>query len=752
MDYRLKENRFKLFKDFYWFHTKYKIHPGLVYLYLPEITKGMTKEQKYWTAFLEGCTQNPNTVYAILKFFPNRPQTLEEMQNFEAFCNDCYHLLEYDTDRIHYKGKLYKQLVEYNKLIGASQEKVFEQDLYDADPKKYFTKVFEFVLNKVWGFGRMSTWSYVEFIKICCNLNYEYWDFYMRDQESSMSMRNGLFILYGRDDLHVWKELPDNPKAHTKEQMEWAEQEVRALLDYLKTQYTDIQVTGETLESALCAFKNMFRGRRYPNIYTDMSYDRIKKAESLWGDKVDFTIFWKIRAENLPLELLKEYNYNGYIREPSQVAVNLDKQMYFRNTGMPLYLGLFYPEYKIENQLEFTSLAPVSNNVKAPTEVVRKSMEKMDVKWSKEPFTKEERTYIRYNAFYTQKNKGTTIYKDLGFDKDWASKMWELTPIELKTDSEGRQMWFKREDYFAPLGYAGINGAKLRQAMYLAEKQVKGKDWDCILTGATSISPQLPMTCALAKYYGLECIGLSSAETSDMLEISKGFGGKFTKTAVGYNTYIQQQLMKLKETMESEGRKPFVFHYGLTIDFENSTPEEIKEFYGVGANQVRSLGNTKIEDLIIALGSSNSSVAVMYGIMKYYKELNLKRVHLVGVGPSTLDKLKSRLEILAGYEGIDIKDVFCGAIGVETYEEAVDGSHTIPSIKVEFYDTFSKKIWEYADRIYERFDDIDLHYTYEGKEMRFIKLFKPELIKDTTCFWIIGGPVDKKVLAKYYNK
>lgn len=750
MDYRLKENRFKLFKDFYWFHTKYKIHPGLVYLYLPEITKGMTKEQKYWTAFLEGCTQNPNTVYAILKFFPDRPQTEEEMRYFEEFCNDCYHQLEYDTDRIHYKGKLYKQLVEYNKLIGSSQEKVFEQDLYDADPKKYFTNVFEFVLKKVWGFGRMSTWSYVEFIKICCGLNYEYWNFYMNDQESSMSMRNGLFILYGRDDLHVWKELPDNPTSHTKEQMEWAEQEVRALLDYLKTQYTDIEVTGETLESALCAFKNMFRGRRYPNIYTDMSYDRIKKAESLWGNKIDYSIFWKIRAENLPLELLKEYNYNGYIRETAEVAVNLDKQMYFRNTGMPLYLGLFKPEYKIEEQLEFTSIAPVSNNTRVPSEPVRKVAEHLDIHWTNEPFTKEERAYIRYNKFYTQKNKGKTIYEELGFDKDWTSNMYDLTPIELKTDN-GLQMCFKREDYFAPLGYAGINGAKLRQAMYLADKQVKGKDWDCILTGATSISPQLPMTCALAKYYGLECIGLSSAETSDMLEISKGFGGKFTKTVVGYNTYIQQQLMKLKETMESEGKKPFVFHYGLTIDFDNSTPEEIKEFYGVGANQVRSLLGTAIEDLVIALGSSNSSVAVMYGIMRYYRELNLKRVHLVGVGPNTLDKLRSRLEILAGYDGLDLKDIFYGEVGAD-YGTVNEEGKVCPPIAVYYYDTFSKKIWEYADRIYERFDDIDLHYTYEGKEMRFIKLFKPELIKPTTCFWIIGGPVDKKVLAKYYNK
>lgn len=354
LDYRLKENRFKVFKDFYWFHTKFKIHPGLVYLYLPEITKGMTKEQKYWTAFLEGCTQNPNTVYAILKFFPNRPYTDAEMSDFEAFCNDCYHLLEYDTDRIRFKGKLYKQLVKYNELIGENQEKVFEQDLYDSDPKKYFTNVFEFVLKKVWGFGRMSTWSYVEFIKICCGLNYEYWNFYMKEQESSMSMRNGLLILYGRDDLHVWKELPNNPKFHTKEITDWAEREVRELLKYMKTLYTDIEVTGETLESILCAFKNMFRGRRYPNIYTDMSYDRIKKAEKLWGNKVDFSLFWKVREANLPKELLKEFNYNGYITETNDSGVNIEKQMYFRNTGMPMYLGLFFSDYD-NNPLVFNN-------------------------------------------------------------------------------------------------------------------------------------------------------------------------------------------------------------------------------------------------------------------------------------------------------------------------------------------------------------------------------------------------------------
>lgn len=420
-DYRLKENRFKLFKDFYWFHTKYKIHPGLVYLYLPEITKNMTKEQKYWTAFLEGCTQNPNTVYAILQYFPNRPWTQEEMSNFKKWLNNNYSKLEYDTDRIHFKGKLYTQLEHYNEIVGESQEKKFEEDLYDEDPKKYFTNVFNFVLNDVWGFGRMSSWSYVEFIKICCGLNYEFWDFYMRDQESSMSMRNGLLLLYGRDDLHVWKELPDNPKSHSKEIMDWAEQEVRELKEYLKTQYDDIEVTGETLESILCAFKNLIRGRRYPNIYTDMSYDRIKKAEKLWSKDVDFSLFWKVREEQLPHTLLKEFNYDRYMQDYEKEAVTKKKQMFFRETGQPLFLDLFFDYYNPTKPLVF-------GNPK--TRII--DIKKRD---------------LRLNKFFTQDLEGKSIYENPGFNEDWFSKIYDITPIELHSDVEG-SMYFKRERLF----------------------------------------------------------------------------------------------------------------------------------------------------------------------------------------------------------------------------------------------------------------------------------------------------------------
>lgn len=49
-----------------------------------------------------------------------------------------------------------------------------------------------------------------------------------------------------------------------------------------------------------------------------------------------------------------------------------------------------------------------------------------------------------------------TIFKTLSLDRElvrWEEHLGELTPWENR-----HGMWFKREDYFAPLGYGGPNG------------------------------------------------------------------------------------------------------------------------------------------------------------------------------------------------------------------------------------------------------------------------------------------------------
>ena len=64
-----------------------------------------------------------------------------------------------------------------------------------------------------------------------------------------------------------------------------------------------------------------------------------------------------------------------------------------------------------------------------------------------------------------------TIFQTLSLDRSqihWEEQLLELTPVE-----EVGGVWFKREDYFAPLGYSGINGSKLRQCIYLIDEYVR---------------------------------------------------------------------------------------------------------------------------------------------------------------------------------------------------------------------------------------------------------------------------------------
>ena len=50
----------------------------------------------------------------------------------------------------------------------------------------------------------------------------------------------------------------------------------------------------------------------------------------------------------------------------------------------------------------------------------------------------------------------------------WEDHILDLSPVEKIGG-----LWFKREDKFAPLGYGGINGSKLRVCIWLIDQSVK---------------------------------------------------------------------------------------------------------------------------------------------------------------------------------------------------------------------------------------------------------------------------------------
>jgi len=79
---------------------------------------------------------------------------------------------------------------------------------------------------------------------------------------------------------------------------------------------------------------------------------------------------------------------------------------------------------------------------------------------------------------------------------EWEDYLAELTPWQNR-----QGVWFKRDDYFAPLGYGGPNGSKMRQLIWYVNRFRVGKNH--IVTGASIQSPQLSMSAIVGAHYGL---------------------------------------------------------------------------------------------------------------------------------------------------------------------------------------------------------------------------------------------------------
>lgn len=309
---------------------------------------------------------------------------------------------------------------------------------------------------------------------------------------------------------------------------------------------------------------------------------------------------------------------------------------------------------------------------------------------------------------------GASIFPEFSINRsvvDWSQYLYELTPFE---QVEG--VWFKREDKFAPLGYGGINGSKLRQCIYLIDKYVKEtKNPTGILSGASVKSPQLSMSTAVAKHYGLESIqviGATKPETAMLHEnvaIAAHLGAKFVITSVAYNPVLQKKVVELQKTYPDY----FKLEYGISV---SGSAKDIEAFHRIGAEQVKNFPD-EVENLVIPTGSANSAISILYGLALYPPK-NLKTIYLVLIGPNKTDFMQERLERIAKVAGI--QDIY----GEYEYKG---------------FDLHGTGYASYGDEMPESHSDITFHPTYEGKCWRYLKANAPELLTDKTCLWIVGS-------------
>lgn len=332
-DFCEPQYRREVFLRFYEFHCKYKSHPGAVYYAFPYLFKkfGMDMEQKLWFCYINGLCQNVLTTWEIFSRFPELP--VYTLPKLSVFFRDNYTKFGWDTDRRYVKNSFEKCVEQYLQLLhGKSQEEYFSQFFKNLTKRGNFDSLWENVINNFYLFGRLSTFSYLEYLQIA-GLPLECSNLFMYDLQGSKSHRNGLCKVLGRDDLDWHDKLNPEFKGYTVQQLDWLVKEGRQLLNEARDRGIDANYF--TLESTLCCYKSWHRpNRRYPNVYNDMFYYRILKNEEAWGKRNDE--FREIRRVCLPKHLRIEDN-------PGDPGLKPIKQNHYLNTGQVIMMDKEWP-------------------------------------------------------------------------------------------------------------------------------------------------------------------------------------------------------------------------------------------------------------------------------------------------------------------------------------------------------------------------------------------------------------------------
>ncbi len=342
MDFRLPEYRREVFLRFYEFHLKHRSHPGAVYYVLPHLAHVhvWTVEQRLWFAYINGNTQHPPTSWLIFQQFPD-VHTLDPAK-LEAWFKSVYARLAFDTDRRYFKKSFLVCVANYRKLLGGrSQEEFFQRGMTEGDPQMSFRTLWDYVGKHYEFFGRLSVFSYLEYLRIM-GVPIECDQLFLHDLNGSKSHRNGMCKVMGRDDLDWHDSNPGFAGSYTPQVIGWLTEEAEMLLTEARARMagkTYVQDVGYfTLESALCTYKSWHRpNRRYPNCYNDMFLDRLRASEATWGKQ--FESFWAARKAFLPEHLRLEDN-------PADCGLKPAKQNHYLKTGQPVMMDKEWPCFR----------------------------------------------------------------------------------------------------------------------------------------------------------------------------------------------------------------------------------------------------------------------------------------------------------------------------------------------------------------------------------------------------------------------
>lgn len=324
IDHRDPERREEMFLRSWEFHIRFRTHPGCVYHLLPALARGLDDDERAWAVWLNGNTQNPVTTSLLLDASGH---SIVGWREAVSFWNDNFKALEWDTDRRHQKAKFGEATEKFVASVGHRPAEAWARPAAEGWPA-----LWRWVTSLPY-MGRLSSWSMAEYARILLPGIPDADTLLLGDASGSRSHRAGLAVVAGSPvpeaAYYEW--------AQTADRVDELAALGERLLTTMRSRLPDHpDVTRLTLESALCTYKSWHKpNRRYPNVYADMAYGRIRAGERKFGPR--FAALWRARAEALPRPLRLEDSPT----DPGLCAV---KQNYYRLTGAPVMLGHLWPD------------------------------------------------------------------------------------------------------------------------------------------------------------------------------------------------------------------------------------------------------------------------------------------------------------------------------------------------------------------------------------------------------------------------
>jgi hypothetical protein len=324
-----------------------------------------------------------------------------------------------------------------------------------------------------------------------------------------------------------------------------------------------------------------------------------------------------------------------------------------------------------------------------------------------------------------------SIFPVHSFDRNqsrWENHLTDYTPVEKIGD-----IWYKREDKFAPLGYHSINGSKLRQCIWLVNGWIKDKGIKGVISGSVIGSPQHPFISSICKHYSIGCLivtGSKDYKKHKNMQLAEQAGAKFAVTNIGYAKALQSKCFQYQQKIPGHE----VLETNITLDDRLNPPHRIEGFHHIGSIQTENLPD-HIENIIIPCGSCNSVTSILYGIARK-KPASLKNIILMGIGNNGSKNLKyipHRLEIISRVIGQDLNAAFNYTFLPSGNPKAINVLHFNPN---------GEGYCSYEDWMPFDVEGVALHPRYEGKCLNYIKSYPDKFKKywnENTLFWIVGN-------------